>query len=233
MKKFLCTIAILFVCVTSVEASTLATFRARVREYLYQTDSANSIYPDAMLNESINEGQRLLENLLTGSSNYENVSRKQFLVVTGETSITSASFTAYNFKSILNASICFGGVYKPMIQVKSEEFAPRFANATTKDPVYCFLDGTFTFYPAATAPTTVEVVISKFYTPLSGDSDTLMVQARFERILIYATSYIVLMLDNQQTRAANVYKLMSELVALENQKAINGNIIEPIPAGGK
>ncbi len=218
---------------TYAEAATLTTTIARVREYIYETDSANSIYTDAQITEAINEGQRLLENLLSASSNFENVSKKQYAVTTGETSISLASLTAQKFKGILNASILLSGAYKPMIQVRPEEFAPRFYNGTTKDPVFCFMDGALNFFPAAAAPTTVEVVISKYYTPLVSGSDTVTVQARFERLLIYAAAYIVLQIDNQPTRAAAVKTLLTELITIENQKAANGIVPERVQGGVK
>lgn len=234
MKRLIISILLLVAFfATTAEAATLTTTIARVREYLYEPSAANSIYTDTQITEAINEAQCLLEDLLSASANFENISKKQFAVMTGETSISLANLMAQKFKGILNASILLNGVYKPMIQVRPEEFAPRFYNGTTKDPVFCFIDGALNFFPAALSSTTVEISYTKYYAPLVSGSDTLEVQMRFERVLLYAACYIVLAADHQKARADNFYKLLIDLITIKNQKAANGIIPERVQGGVK
>lgn len=206
---------------TTAEAATLTTQIARVREYLYQTDSTNSTYTDAQITEAINTSQDLLSNLLSYSANYENVLKTSCAYTTSSVSITAPS----NFKKII--SIYDAATYKPYIQVKPEE-AHRLYSATTKDPAFLIDGGTIKYFPASTGSGTLKVVYLKAYTTLSSGSDTITVQTRYLNALTLAAVWYVLQADNQQARAANIYKLLTDLITIENNAMVNSNVIERV-----
>jgi len=209
---------------TTAEAATLTTEIARVREYLYQTDSTNSTYTDAQITEAINTSQDLLSNLLSYSANFENVLKSSCAYVTGSVSLTSPT----GFKKII--TVYDASSYKPYIQIKPEE-AHRLYSATTKDPAFLIDGGTIKYFPASTASGTLEVVYLKAYTTLSSGSDTITVQTRFLNMLTLASVWYVLQADNQQARAANIYKLLTDLVTIENNAMVNSNVIERVQGG--
>jgi len=208
----------------SAEAASLTTEIARVREYLYQTDSSNSTVTDALITEAINSGQDLLSNLLSYSANYENVLKTSCAYTTSSVSITAPS----NFKKII--SIYDAATYKPYIQIKPEERF-RLYSATTKDPAFVIDGGTITYFPASTASGKLEVTYLKAYTTLTSGSDTITVQTRYLNALTLAAVWYVLQADNQTARAANIYKLLTDLVTIENNAMVNSNVIERIQGG--
>lgn len=210
---------------TTAEAATLTTQIARTRELLYQSDSSNSTYTDTLITEAINTSQDLLSNLLSYSANYENVLKASCAYVTGSVSLTSPT----GFKKII--TIYDAATYKPYIQIKPEE-AHRLYSATTKDPAFLIDGGTIKYYPASTAPGTLEVVFLKGYPILSG-SDTITVQARYLNLLTLASVWYILQADNQQARAANIYKLLTDLVTIENNSMVNTNVVEKVQGGAK
>ena len=209
---------------TTAEAATLTTQIARTRELLYQSDSSNSTYTDTLITEAINTSQDLLSNLLSYSANYENVLKASCAYVTGSVSLTSPT----GFKKII--TIYDAATYKPYIQIKPEE-AHRLYSATAKDPAFLIDGGTIKYFPASTASGTLEVVYLKAYTTLSSGSDTITVQARYLNILTLASVWYVLQADNQQARAANIYKLLTDLVTIENNSMVNSNVIERVQGG--
>lgn len=208
---------------TTAEAATLTTQIARTREMLFSTDSSNSVYSDTLITEAINTSQDLLSNLLSYSANFENVLKSSCAYVTGSVSITSPT----GFKKII--TVYDAATYKPYIQIKPEE-AHKLYSATTKDPAFFIDGGTIKYFPASTASGTLEVVYLKAYTTLSSGSDTITVQARYLNILTLASVWYILQADNQQARAANIYKLLTDLVTIENNAMINSNVIERIQA---
>lgn len=210
---------------TTAEAVTLSQEIARVREYLYQTDSSNSTLTDTAITEAVNQSQDLLSNLLSYSANFENVLKASCAYVTGSVSLTSPT----NFKKII--ALYDASTYKPYIQIKPEE-AHRLYFATTKDPAFFIDGGTIKYYPASIASGTLEVVYLKSYTTLVNTSDTIAVQTRFLNLLTLASAWYILQLDNQQARAANVYKLLSDLITIENTANVNTNVIERVSNGG-
>lgn len=209
---------------TTADAATLTTTIARVREYLYQPDPANSIYTDTLITEAINTSQGLLSNLLSYSANFENVLKSSQAYVTGSVSLTSPT----GFKKII--TIYDAATYKPYIQIKPEE-AHKLYSATTKDPAFFIDGGTIKYFPASTAPGTLEVVYLKAYTTLSSGSDTITVQTRYLNLLTLASVWYVLQADNQQGRAASIYKLLTDLVTIENNSMVNSNVIERVQGG--
>lgn len=227
MKRFIILLSILaaFFINIPAEAATLTTEIARVREYLYETDSSNSIYTDTQITEAINSGQDLLSNLLSYSANFENVLKSSCAYVTGSVSLTSPT----GFKKII--TIYDAATYKPYIQIKPEE-AHRLYSATTKDPAFIIDGGTIRYYPASTAPGTLEVVFLKGYPILSG-SDTITVQARYLNFLTLASAWYILQADNQQARSGNIYKLLTDLITIENNSMVNTNVIERVQGGSK
>lgn len=209
---------------TTADAATLTTQIARTREMLFSTDSSNSVYSDTLITEAINTSQDLLSNLLSYSANFENVLKSSCAYVTGSVSLTSPT----GFKKII--TVYDAATYKPYIQVKPEE-AHRLYSATTKDPAFFIDGGTIKYFPASTASGTLEVVYLKAYTTLSSGSDTITVQARYLNILTLASVWYVLQADNQQARAANIYKLLTDLVTIENNSMVNSNVIERVQGG--
>ena len=209
---------------TTAEAATLTTQIARTRELLYQSDSSNSTYTDTLITEAINTSQDLLSNLLSYSANYENVLKASCAYVTGSVSLTSPT----GFKKII--TIYDAATYKPYIQIKPEE-AHRLYSATTKDPAFMIDGGTIKYFPASTASGTLEVVYLKAYTTLTSGSDTVTVQTRYLNHLTLASVWYILQADNQQARANNIYKLLTDLVTIENNAMTNTNVIERVQGG--
>lgn len=203
------------------DAATLTTQIARTRELLYQTDSSNSVYSDTLITEAINTSQDLLSNLLSYSANFENVLKASCAYVTGSVSLTLPT----GFKKII--TIYDAATYKPYIQIKPEE-AHRLYSATTKDPAFFIDGGTIKYFPASTASGTLEVVYLKAYTTLTSGSDTVSVQTRYLNLLTLASVWYILQADNQQARAANIYKLLTDLVTIENNSMANSNVIERV-----
>jgi hypothetical protein len=225
MKRLILFLLLATILVTGqADAATLTTQIARVREYLYQTDSNNSTYTDAQITEAINTSQDLLSNLLSYSANFENVLKSSQAYVTGSVSLTSPT----GFKKII--TVYDAATYKPYIQIKPEE-AHRLYSATTKDPAFFIDGGTIKYFPASTASGTLEVVYLKAYTTLSSGSDTITVQARYLNILTLASVWYVLQADNQTARAGNIYKLLTDLVTIENNALVNTNVIERVQGG--
>lgn len=225
MKKLILLLAIIVnfgVC----EAATLTTEIARVREMVYQTDSSNSVYSDTLVTEAIQSGQEMLGNLLSYSSNYENVLTAQCAYTTGSVSITSPT----GLKKVIE--IYDLATLKPYIQIKPEE-AHRLYLGTTKDPMFMINGGTIKFYPAATAPGTLEVNFLKAYTPLSSGSDTITVQTRYLNLLTLASAMLLLTWDNQSARAGALKQSLTDQITIENQQMMNSNVIEKASGGVK
>ena len=222
MKRLIILLSILAALFINIpaEAATLATQIARVREYLYQTDSTNSTYTDTQITEAINQGQDLLSNLLSYSANYENVTSTQLSATTGSVSVSLPS----NFKKVINFSSILG---KPYIQIKPEETF-RLYLATDKDPCFLLSGGVLAFRPAVTARSFFDLTYLKSYAQLTSGADTVMVQSRYLNILTLASVWYVLQADNQQARAANIYKLLTDLITIENNAMINSNVIERV-----
>ena len=226
MKRLIILLSILAALFINIpaEAATLTTQIARVREYLYQTDSTNSTYTDTQITEAINSGQDLLSNLLSYSANFENVQKSSCAYVTGSVSLTSPT----NFKKII--CVYDSVTYKPYIQIKPEE-AFKLYSATTKDPAFFIDGGTIKYFPASAGSGTLEVVYLKAYTTLSSGSDTITVQTRFLNMLTLASVWYILQADNQTARAGNIYKLLTDLVTIENNAMVNSNVIERVQGG--
>lgn len=222
---------------TAAEAVTLSQEIARVREYLYQTDSSNSTYTDTQITEAINQGQDLLTNLLSASSNLENVVYlNNYFSITGEATLSlSSSTVAVGLKRLISLSIEWPGTtqFVPAIQIKPEEFPSRYYKGTIKDPVFFIANNTISIYPGN--PGGFEIVMCvyiKGYTALVNTSDTVTVQTRYLNFLTLAAVWYMLQTDNQQARAANVYKLLSDLITIENTANVNTNVIERVSNGG-
>ena len=221
---------------TTADAATLTTEIARVREYLYQTDSSNSAYTDTQITEAINQGQELLSNLLSYSANWENVSYSLYASPTTSEAYFSlpTSTTAVGLKKVISASITWPTdattIKRPMIQVKPEEFPYRLYQGTTKDPTFFMGDGLFRYYPVHPGGgyIYVSILYLKKYTSLTSGSDTVTVQDRYLNLLTLCSVWYVLQADNQQARAANIYKLLTDLVTIENNAMTNTNVIERV-----
>jgi len=226
MKKIIVIITFLLLFTTIAEAATLTTTIVRVREYLYETDSTNSIYSDALITEAINEGQNTLSNLLSLSSNWENKTNADCVYTTGAVSVSAPT----GLSRVL--AVWDSTTNKPYIQVKPENSFQLFS-ATAKDPMFDISNGVINFRPAAAAPGTLEISYLKAYPELTSGSDTLSVQTRYTRMLIYASTWIILKNDNQTARAENVYKLLTDLVTIENTAKNNTNITERAQQGAK
>jgi len=226
MKRLIILLSILAALFINIpaEAATLTTQIARVREYLYQTDSTNSTYSDATITEAINAGQDIISDLLCYSANDENVLTASCAYTTSSVSITSPT----GFKKIIG--IYDAATYKPYIQIKPEE-AHRLYSATTKDPAFFINGGTIKYFPASTAPGTLEVTYLKKYTTLASGSDTITVQTDYLDMLTLAATWYILQLDNQANRAAAVYKLLTDRVTIKNNAEINSNVIERVQGG--
>jgi len=215
-----------FIVNMSANAATLTTEIARVREYVYETDSANSVYTDALITEAIQSGQELVGNLLSYSSNYENVLTSQCAYITVSVSITSPT----GMKKVIE--IFDVATLKPYIQIKPED-AHRLYSATTKDPMFMINGGVIKFYPAATAPGTLEVNFLKAYTPLSSGSDVISVQTRYLNLLTLASAMLILTWDNQAARAGALKQSLTDQITIENQQMLNSNVIEKTQGGVK
>lgn len=229
MKRFLiATLLLISIALIAIPAdgATLTTEIARVREMVYSTDSANSVYTDTLITEAIQSGQELLGNLLSYSANYENVLTAQCAYTTGSVSITSPT----GMKKVIE--IFDVATLKPYIQIKPEE-AHRLYSATTKDPMFMINGGTIKFYPAATAPGTLEVNFLKAYTPLSSGSDTISVQTRYLNLLTLASAMLILTWDNQSARAGALKQSLTDQITIENQQMMNSNVIEKASGGVK
>lgn len=217
------------------DAATLTTEIARVREYLYQDTAANSTITDTAITEAINTSQDLLSNLLSYSANYENI------VFTSLNSTTTGEVSAtlpVDLKKIISVSIIYpGSTYltaKPLIQIKPEEWTAKYYSGTAKDPVYSVVNSRLTFWPANTGGTlTIMITYLRAYTTLSSGGTTITVQDRYLNLLTLASVWYILQADNQQARAANIYKLLTDLVTIENNSMANSNIIERIQGGSK
>ena len=114
MKKHLTFLVMTFILLTTscipVQARTLTEQIARTREYIYQTDAANSTFSDAQITEAINSGQELLSNLLSYSANWENIATEAYQTIgtTGETSLYFPNSTvAVGFKKMISLSIVY------------------------------------------------------------------------------------------------------------------------------
>lgn len=226
MKRLIILLSILAVVFINIpaDAATLTTEIARVREYLYQTDSSNSTYTDTQITEAINQGQDLLSNLLSYSANYENVTDAQLSATTGSVSVSLPS----NFKKVINFSST--PVHKPYIQIKPEENF-RLYSATDKDPCFLLSGGTLAFRPAVTATSYFNLTYLKSYARLTSGSDIITVQDRYLNALTLAAVWYILQADNQQARAANIYKLLTDITTIENNSMINSNVIERVQGG--
>lgn len=240
MKKVIVTATIFLLLATNAYAVTLTQEITRVREYLYQDTAANSTYTDTQITEAINEGQNLLSNLLSLSANHENVIYTNgYLLTTGEAGLSLASgTTAVGLKRMIALSVVWPGTALstaiPAIQVKPEEVPVRFNKGTTKDPTFFIANNYINIYP--TNPGGTEYIIYvylKAYTTLTSGSDTVTVQTRFLNLLTLAATYYVLQADNQQARAANVLKLITDFITIENTATINSNVIEHVQQGVK
>lgn len=220
------------------DAATLATERARVREMLYETDSTNSVYSDALINEAINEGQNLLSNLLSYSANYDNIGVYGYVRTTASVSLT-ASLIGTRFKKVIGVwgrldATTAGTPWKSFIQIKPEEDF-RAYSITNKDPMWYYSDGAFAFYPANVSGQTdlIYVKYLKGYTNTDTDSVTLDIQPRYERMLTLAAAMLILTWDNQATRAAALKQSLTDLITIENQQMLNSNVIEKASGGVK
>ena len=233
MKRFIIAIMALLVFATSAEAVTLAQEIARCREYLYETSSDNSVYTDAQITEAINSAQDLLSNLLSYSSNHENIINSSIAVTaTGEVCIAPASLPV-SLKKIISYSIIWPGgtasSMTPCIQIKPEEYPFRFYKGTTKDPVYFYTAGYLWFYPANPGGVMGHYIVGlKAYTRLVNTTDTVTVQDRYLNFLTLASVWYVLQADNQTNRAGNIYKLLTDLITIENTAMVNSNVVERV-----
>lgn len=230
MKRLILFLLLATILVTGqADAATFATQIARVREYLYQTDSSNSIYTDEQITEAINEGMVLLENILSYSARPDNICVDNMSFDTGSVTLyygTSSVFLPPLFGKII---ALYDSTGKPYIQIKPEE-AFRTRTATTKDPVFIMLNGIFYIYPAPTTSGTLKMIYSKIYyiSPIDG---SLTVEFKHLNKLTLAAVWYILQADNQTARAGNIYKLLTDLVTIENNALVNTNVIERVQGG--
>ena len=237
MKRFCKYILLgLTICVfflsTNAEAATLTTEIARVREYLYQDTAANSTYTDTQITEAITEGMSLLENLLCYSARTDNVNTATMSFDTGSVLLyygTTSVYLPSYFGKIISLYDTSG---KPYIQIKPEELF-RVKNATAKDPVFVMINGVFYVYPVPTSSGTLTMVYSRRYFISVDASQTISVEAKHLNKLTLAAAWYILQADNQQARAANIYKLLTDLVTIENNSMVNSNVIERVQGGSK
>ena len=129
MKKILIALLLILSFSTVVEATSLATIRGRVREYLYETDEINTIYTNTFINEAINEAQYMVLDILPSSAHYN-------MKTTSAVSLSSGTI-AYSLPTDFRTIISVSANNKPVIQLKEEEFYGKYASATTKDPMFC------------------------------------------------------------------------------------------------
>jgi hypothetical protein len=215
---------------TTAEAATLTTQIARVREYLYQTDSSNSTYTDTQITEAIKESMTLLENLLSYSARQDNINTATMSYDTGSVLLYSGTTSVYLPSYFGKIIALYDSTGKPYIQIKPEE-AFRTRTATTKDPVFIMLNGIFYIYPAPTSSGTLTMIYSKRYFISIDASATISVEEKHINKLTLAAVWYILQADNQQARAANIYKLLTDLVTIENNALVNTNVIERVQGG--
>jgi uncharacterized protein YxeA len=240
MKKIIVTITFLLLFATMAQAATLTTEIARVREYLYDNDSANALYTDTQITEAINQGQEMLSNLLSYSSNHENVMfGYSFSLNTGETLLSLSSSTiAVGFKKIISFGVVWPGTSSAnaqmAIQVRPEDFPTRYYKGTTKDPTFILTANYIYFYPANPGGLTgFYYLYLKRYTKLTGGGDTVTVQDRYLNLLTLSAAMLVLEWDNQTTRAAALKQSLTDQITVENNQMNNSNVIEKTLTGVK
>lgn len=242
MKKIILLATCLILATTCIaEARTLTEQIARTREYIYQTDSANSTVTDAQVTEAINSGQELLSNLLSYSANHENVLWSTTVsTTTGETTFTplGASTLAVGFKKVISVSLVYPGsaftAMIPAIQVKPEDNPTRFYKATLKDPVFFIQNNALLVYPGNPGGTMYVVyTYLKKYTRLSTGSETVTVQDRYLDLLTLASAMNLLTWDNQTARAAALKASLTDQLTTENNMMTNSNVIEKVSGGVK
>lgn len=229
MKKIIAILFIWFLFSGIAYSATLTTQIARTREMLFSTDSSNSVYSDTQITEAIKEGMTLLENLLSYSARQDNINTATMSYDTGSVLLYSGTTSVY-LPSYFGKIIClYDTTGKPYIQIKPEEVF-KVKTATTKDPVFVMLNGVFYIYPAPTSSGTLTMIYSKRYFISIDASATISVEEKHINKLTLAAVWYILQADNQQARAANIYKLLTDLVTIENNAMINSNVIERIQA---
>lgn len=234
MKRLIILLSILAALFINIpaEAATLTTEIARVREYLYQTDSSNSTYTDAQITEAIKEGMVLLENLLSYSARPDNINNVTMSYDTGSVLLYCGTTSVY-LPSYFGKIIClYDTTGKPYIQIKPEELF-RIKSATTKDPVFVMLNGVIYVYPIPTSSGILTLVYSKRYFISPDASATISVEEKHINRLTLAAVWYVLQADNQQARANNIYKLLTDLITIENNSMVNTNVVEKVQGGAK
>lgn len=222
MKKILIALLLVLSFSTISEATTLATIRGRVREYLYETDEINTIYTNTFINEAINEAQYMVLDVLPTSANYNMLTTYSVAI----SSVTNSYSLPTDFRSVVATSL-YG---KPIIQLKQEEFYGKYLNATTKDPMFCIFNNKINVYPATTG--TLEIMYMKQPTFLDADTKEVSTIQEFDKLITMAATIYVLRLDNQVARSEAIARQFLDEVQMKGGTYINTNQVNKT-GGGK
>ena len=204
--------------VTVSEAATLADVRARVREYLHETDEVNSIYSNTMLNEAITQGQRYVLDVLPTSANYN-------MLITSTISIV-ANTEEYTLPVDFRRVVSFHDGSKQAVQLRPEDYFNKSALMTTKDTAYCIIGSKLIIKPKPTANAVGTLLYMKQPALLTSDASALTTLPEFDTVVMLCAVQYVLFSDNQTARAGSLTnEIMKELKATA-QKYESTNILE-------
>lgn len=200
-------------------AADYTTTRARVREYLYEPSSTNSVYSDTLLNESIDKAQDFLLDMMPVSAHYN----MQTLYTTTTTASTSAVALPSDFRNVLSVKV---GT-KQAWQIKANDFHNSvLKKATTNDPAFYIMNTSLMLYPTPTDSTTaVELLYVKKPNKWVTDGTTISLLDIYLPLVALEAARYVLMQDNQANRAAAVEKLLiSEMQAVQIRQTNTNNV---------
>jgi len=231
MKKLimLCALAGAFLCndlIPCYAATTLSDIRTKVRRLLYETDSTNTIYADALLNDFINMAQRMMVDQMPYSAHWNLLKVDTVSVSIGTPYYSLPS----GFREILGVRVN----QKAAIQVKASDYFGKIGQATiAKDPMFFLMNDYIYIFPTPTAVTqTAEVLFAVNVVDMETDTTEVQTLTEFDNLLSVGAAMLVLTNDNQQTRAAALEKVYTTLLTSTGQTLANSNVIEPVPDTG-
>jgi len=225
MRRLIVVLVLASVCFSALAAnSTLTVLRAKLRVLLYQTDSTNTIYPDALLGDAIYQAQNVLLDTLPHSANWNCLKQGTISVVIGTTNYSLPA----DFRKV--ASLRYAG--KPAIQIKPDEFFAKKDQATLKkDPMFFIMASKVYVFPTPTNTTQeINLIYQSMATTLATDTTEVCTMTQYDQPLLLAALYQVLMQDNQINRAAAVEKMFMNFVSLIQNGLTNTNVVEKVNA---
>lgn len=207
---------------TGAYATSLSALRAKVRTLLYETTAANSIYADAQLNDAINSAQRFLLDIMPFSAHYNLITEATASVTVGN---NSASLPTA-FRRVIEVKYNS----KPAIQVNPETFYAQTPKANiTSDPMFFIRGSKIYLYPTNPSGTKEATLLYQTMpTEMTVDTSETSLLTDYDYLIVLAATSQVLLTDNQQVRAANVEKALSNLLSPINAKFANTNVIEKV-----